>query len=207
MILQTGKRLFIHPFQSRSSEIGRWIWVLTDTRNRTLTSLEGITAENQAVIDWQSPTNGNSLGSLLYHIAAIEASWLYEEVLQQDFPPDLERLLPVDVRDNQDHLAIVKGVPLDEHLHRLELIHSELCRVYSEMTLDEFCRPRQLPGYEVTPGWVLHHLIQHEVEHRSQIAELRHHAEISLRVLENPGKRPMELETNHLMRWSYTSWE
>ncbi len=34
-------------------------------------------------------------------------------------------------------------------------------------------RPRRLPGYDVTPCWVLHHLMQHEAEHRAEIARLR----------------------------------
>ena len=41
------------------------------------------------------------------------------------------------------------------------------------MTLDEFRRPRSLPQYDVTPEWVLHHLTQHEAEHRGHIQGLR----------------------------------
>jgi uncharacterized damage-inducible protein DinB len=34
-----------------------------------------------------------------------------------------------------------------------------------------------LADYETTPEWVLHHLMQHEAEHRGQIGELRRWAE------------------------------
>jgi hypothetical protein len=34
-----------------------------------------------------------------------------------------------------------------------------------------------MPDYEVTPEWVLHHLCQHEAEHRAEIAALRAGAE------------------------------
>jgi uncharacterized damage-inducible protein DinB len=33
--------------------------------------------------------------------------------------------------------------------------------------------PRERPDYDVTPAWVLHHLMQHEAEHRSQISGIR----------------------------------
>ena len=48
------------------------------------------------------------------------------------------------------------------------------------MSLEEFHRPRKLDQYNVTPEWVIHHLIQHEAEHRGQIGELRKIAETSL---------------------------
>jgi uncharacterized damage-inducible protein DinB len=43
----------------------------------------------------------------------------------------------------------------------------------SPMSLAEFRRPRQGPSYTVTPEWVIHHLTQHEAEHRGQIVQLK----------------------------------
>jgi len=48
------------------------------------------------------------------------------------------------------------------------------------MSLEEFRRPRSFPQYRVTAEWVLHQLIQHEVEHRGQIQLLRSLAEHTL---------------------------
>jgi uncharacterized damage-inducible protein DinB len=52
--------------------------------------------------------------------------------------------------------------------------------VYQQMDLAEFRRVRALPAYDVTPEWVLHHLMQHEAEHRSQIGAVRRRAEREL---------------------------
>jgi uncharacterized damage-inducible protein DinB len=52
--------------------------------------------------------------------------------------------------------------------------------VYQQMTLEDFRRVRSLPNYDVTPEWVLHHLMQHEAEHRGQIGTLRAMAEQAL---------------------------
>jgi len=49
-----------------------------------------------------------------------------------------------------------------------------------EMTLQEFRRPHDFPDYQVTAEWVLHHLIQHEAEHRGHIQMLRSLAERAL---------------------------
>jgi len=41
------------------------------------------------------------------------------------------------------------------------------------MSNEDFHRTRHLDSYDAAPDWVLHHLLQHEAEHRSHIAWLR----------------------------------
>jgi uncharacterized damage-inducible protein DinB len=115
-----------------------------------------------------------------YHIADIEADWLYVEVLEQPLPPEVVALFPYPTRDEQGHLTQVQGFSLEEHLRRLEIVRGLLLDVYQPMDLREFRRLRSLPNYDVTPEWVLHHLMQHEAEHRSQIGGLRARAERNL---------------------------
>lgn len=160
----------IQPLPCREAEIGRWLWAMQDSRTRTYERLEGISQEE---LDWIPPGGGNSMGSLLYHIAIIEADWLYADVLQTDFPTDVADLFPYDVRDEAGLLSGVRGVVLEEHLCILDAVRARLVMVFSQFSLDEFRRPRRLPRYDVTPEWVLHHLMQHETEHRGQIMELR----------------------------------
>ena len=40
------------------------------------------------MVDWYPDAPLNSIGSLLYHIALIEAAWVVEEMLEQDDEPD-----------------------------------------------------------------------------------------------------------------------
>ena len=181
MRMEQRKQLTLQPIPCRSPEIGRWLSALEDTRHRTHIALEGLQAAALSIIDWVSPITGNSIGMILYHLAAIEASWLYEEVLQEDFPPDIDGLLPYDIRDGQDHLTSLKGIILKDHWNRLGQIRSKLQFAYSDMTLEEFLRVRPMPDYDVTPAFVLHHLMQHEGEHRGQITELRLNAEWAIR--------------------------
>jgi len=37
------------------------------------------------------------------------------------------------------------------------------------MSTDDFIKAHSLPEYDVSPMYVIHHLMQHEAEHRSQI--------------------------------------
>lgn len=142
---------------------------MADCRRRTLQALEGVADGD---VDRRPASGGNTIGTLLYHLAAIEADWLFTEILEgaATWP---ENLFPFDVRDDRGRLTEVSGLSISQHLDRLEQVRAMVLDELGEMPSDEFHRPRSLPDYDVAPDWVLHHLMQHEAEHRAQISELR----------------------------------
>jgi uncharacterized damage-inducible protein DinB len=175
MTEEPKERLAVDGVPGYEPEIGRMVWMLEDTRQLTKAGLVGL-ADDQ--LDWTpasaANSESNSIGALLYHIAAIEADWLYVEVLEAKvFPPELTNLFPDDIRDDEGHLAVAHGGGLEAHLLRLDAVRDRLLAAFRGMSLTEFRRERNLPHYTVTPEWVLHHLIQHEVEHRGEIGMLR----------------------------------
>ncbi len=179
MSAEERRRLVVEVMPGGEPEVGRWLWALEDTRSRTLEVLDGI---GRAALDWTPADETDSIGAVLYHIAAIEIDWLYAEVLEgHPWPQEVETLFGTDVRDKQGRLSAVQGVPLEDHLRRLDFARDRLLQVYRTMSLADFRRPRSLPRYDVTPEWVLHHLMQHEAEHRGQLAALRAGAERALR--------------------------
>jgi uncharacterized damage-inducible protein DinB len=155
---------------SQEPQIARWLWAMQDARQRTMEQLAGLT---QALIDWVPPDQASSIGTVLYHLGLIETDWLYAEVLEQDYPAEIAAFFPYDHRDSDGHLTQVDGITLDQHLDRLATVRRRLLDAFQSMSLHEFQRVRQLPAYDVTPEWVLHHLLQHEAEHRSQLGALR----------------------------------
>lgn len=169
--------LTVDAHLSEEPEIGRWLWALQDARQRTLRELDGV---SQAAIDWRQPGNESGIGTILYHIAVIEADWLYVEVLEQPMPPEVIALFSFSPRDEMGRLTQVREVSLDEHLARLKTVRGLLFEAFQQMDLPDFRRVRRLENYDVTPEWVLHHLMQHEAEHRSQMGWLRAGAESGL---------------------------
>lgn len=166
-------------------EIGVLLWMLEDGRARLKEGLAGIDdASEAAILAWSPRPGVNSIGTLLYHIAAVETDWLFEEALAGYTPPTPvawpDDLLPHDMRDAAGELTRIPEEPLVTHLRRLDAIRALLLEAFRGMTTAEFRRPRRLPRYDVTPEWVLHHLIQHEAEHRGQILERRAEAELFL---------------------------
>ena len=150
-------------------EIARWLWVFADTRRRTLEVLDGF---DERRIDEPGP-GGNSIGTILAHVAMIETDWLYVEILGEDFPTELLALLPPDVRDGEGHLLATPGLPLARYLEALSTVRSRLIERVGSLSPDDLNCVRSLPDYDVSPEWVLHHLVQHEAEHRAEIAVTR----------------------------------
>jgi uncharacterized damage-inducible protein DinB len=168
--------LRVTPLDGYTPEVGRWVWALEDTRAETARLLAGLAP---TTLDWIAPEGGNSIGSLLYHVALIEMDWLYTEVLEdhEPWPADLQALFPLEARDAQQRLSAVAGESLATHLDRLRRVRARLLDVFRGMDAAEFRRSRRLERYDVMPEWVLHHLIQHEAEHRGHIGLLRTRAE------------------------------
>ena len=179
MVNTTKEIKMVQPVTAVHPEVGRAVWWLEEARSRLKETLVDIDSK---LLDWEPYHNGNSIGTLLYHIAAIELDWLYCEVLEieeEDFPVAVQTMLPYPVRERSGRLFPVTAVSLNEHIQRLDAARQLLLNTYSQLSLEDFRRLRILPDYEVTPEWVLFHLTQHETEHRGQIQEIiiwsKHH--------------------------------
>ena len=142
---------------------------MEDTRERTIALIDGISDD---AVDWVPPWGDNTIGTLIYHLAIIELDWLYTEILEQEPPPEFMALFSFDARDESGQLSPVRGETFDSHLARLHAVRSRFLYSLREMTAEDFRRVRFLDDYDVTPEWVIHHLGQHEAEHRGQIGEI-----------------------------------
>jgi len=166
-MVKPRRALIIVPSTGGDPTIARWLWTLDDARQRTLAQLADLPS---TYLDWTPSAGGNSIGTLLYHLAAIEADWLSAEVREEvSFAPELVALLPYDVRDGTGRLSVVAGLTLAEHLARLAAVRIALSRTFRALSPADFRHIRTLPDYDVTPEWVLHHLTQHEAGHRGEI--------------------------------------
>ncbi|HEV2006554.1 MAG TPA: DinB family protein, partial [Candidatus Limnocylindrales bacterium] len=116
----------------------------------------------------------NTIGTLLYHVALIEASWLLDDIFEGDPGPDwLPTFLPFPDRDGSGRLIEVTAETLPTHLERLAKLRGYLLERLRPMGNADFHTVRRLERYDAAPDWVLHHLLQHEAEHRAHIAWIR----------------------------------
>lgn len=164
------RTLTLYPDEAVAREPGLWMATLDDTRGRTFEVLRGISDEH---IDRVPPDGGSTIGAILYHIAVVEGDWLYDEILgsiEKNWPV---ALFPVAMREDGNTLSAFTGESLDEHLGRLETVRGMLIAAVTSMTGEQMHELRRRRHYDVSVAWVLHHLMQHEAEHRSQIVRIR----------------------------------
>lgn len=175
LTIKERDQLLITPVTDYDPVVARWLWLLNDNRRRTLETVAGI---SERVLTWQPDEEANSIGTLLYHIVAIELDWLYVEILERpDYSATVATLLPYDVRDATGRLTAVKGESLADHLARMTASRQLLLTELRSLTAADFYRVRRFDPYDVTPEWVLYHLLEHEASHRGEMGELRCQAE------------------------------
>jgi hypothetical protein len=96
------ERLTLEPIAD-DPEVGRWLAALEDGRRDTLRELESVGSQ---MVDWYPDAPLNSIGSLLYHIALIEADWVATEILElTDYPAELAVFFPWPDREPDKHLS------------------------------------------------------------------------------------------------------
>lgn len=167
---ETKDRLAAQPLAGYAAPLATALWRLQDGRARTLKALQTV---SEAEVDWLAPGLQNRIGTLLYHIAAIEIDWLHEEILQQAWTAEIEALFPYPVRDADGQLHPVLQLPLSAHLERLEQTRAYFLKSLQAVSEADYQRLREFPRYDVSPEWILHHLAQHEAEHRGEILTIR----------------------------------
>ncbi|MGE1165316.1 DinB family protein [Peribacillus sp. SIMBA_075] len=168
MILLERRALIVSALPEYEEEIGRWLWCLEDVRRTLITELTGI---SQNSLDSKMDER-QTIGSLLYHIALVEADWLYEEVLVTEWDSEIRALFPLECRADDGSLTHIEGQTLEEHFYRLNKVRQVFLSNFRSMNLTDWRKPRVLDQYDVTPEWVVYHLIEHESHHRGQIFQL-----------------------------------
>jgi uncharacterized damage-inducible protein DinB len=155
--------------------VAQALWVLDDSRRRTKRTVADVST---ATLDWRPSPAGHSIGTLLYHIAATEMEWVCIDLLGgSGFAPAVAPWLAAGVRDADGRLVRIAREGLSEHLRRLDATREFTLATLKGMTPAEFRCLRPSAAHAVSAEWIVHHLAQHEAEHRGQIAALRAAAE------------------------------
>ena len=130
----------LSPLAGFSPRIGLYVAQMDDVRRRTKAYVDGLTSEQLA---WYPQPNVESIGTLLVHIAAVERSWIGEDIERR--PMDEEWKIGFPIRFG---IAQISGKPLSYFLEQLDAVR-------------------------FTIEWILYHLIEHEAHHKGQIALMK----------------------------------
>jgi uncharacterized damage-inducible protein DinB len=168
---KASNRISCDPVPGYSQQIGRYVAQLTETREELLRNAKNLTPEQ---LGWHPDDNTESIGTHLLHVAAIEWSWVFEEIFQR---PDTdydgwEEALPLRLG-----LPQVQGKPISYFTERLDRVRENVLESLKGLTDEDLPRLVSTPiadGGEplkevYTIDWVLFHIVHHEAHHGGQI--------------------------------------
>ena len=169
-----GPELYtVTPLKGYSARIGRYLAMMDDVRSRTLKYVEGLTAEQ---LSWYPNEKCESIATLLLHIAAVERSWIGEDILRNPmneeewkyaFPirlgiPQITAMSP------QYYFTVLEKTRRETKEALRELKEKDLAREIEPLNPGEGNESKRF-----TIEWILYHLIEHEAHHKGQIALMK----------------------------------
>jgi hypothetical protein len=80
MVLMVRYRLVLDP-AAADPDIGRWLAALDEVRRDTLQLLVGMP---DSVVDRDPGDGGDTIGTILYHVALVEADWVFSDLLDRE---------------------------------------------------------------------------------------------------------------------------
>jgi uncharacterized damage-inducible protein DinB len=113
--------------------------------------------------------NIESIGTLLLHIAAVEWSWIFEDMdnLEMDYEK-WKHAFPL-----REKIPQLKGKGLKFYTERLDEVREEVNERISELSDSELGHLVELDQAVVSIEWILFHIIEHEAMHIGQISMLK----------------------------------
>lgn len=150
---------------------------LDDQLRRLRESVAGLSME---ALEWQAEPGRNTIGMLLAHIAVAETWWInagskgigdieqihtiLEGIIGMRASDDGMPLAPDGV-----HPEVLGGKTLADYLALIDRARIATHLVLRTWTDAELDRSVELRGRQVTPGWILYHVLEHMIAHYGQI--------------------------------------
>ena len=156
------------PAPGYSPGIGRYITQLTLTRRELLQQLEGLTPEQ---LSWHPSDDVESIGTQLLHVAAIEWSWVFEDIFGRpgEEYSGWEEALPIRLG-----LPQVSGRPLEDYLATMNQVRDDAFAALRALTDDDLPKlrpeqPAEPDSGQYTIDLIFFHLVEHEARHAGQV--------------------------------------
>jgi uncharacterized damage-inducible protein DinB len=145
--------------------IATWVSMMGKVRQKLLKTVEPLTDEE---IDYTPDEKRiETIGTLLLHIAAVEWSWIFEDIDGKKM--DYERWKHAFALRPDVNLPQLKHQGKKFYLTRLSAVRTQ---VYQRLQLMKDSELDTIVGDTYTIEWILFHLVEHEALHLGQISVL-----------------------------------
>jgi uncharacterized damage-inducible protein DinB len=156
-----------------STGIGFYLGGLDEVREQLKEGLAGMTSEH---IGRRAVAGAHPIGALVLHIGEAEWWWIQCVIAGRKLSDDDRRVSHWDVLEDPDGFA-AKGYSAQYCLDAIDEIRKRTLEHLGSFSDDDLDRlfefERRGKTTEVSLRWVLHHLTDHEAQHKGQILMLK----------------------------------
>ena len=167
------ERYTLSPVSGVAPGIGFYLSGMDEVRAQLREALEGMTAEQ---LGRRAVEGAHPVGALVLHCVAAEWLWMRRTIDGSPLTEEDLRTAHMDVLQDPDGFA-ARGYSAEYYLNALDAIREktrERLASFSDDDLDRiFSFVRQGETFEASLRWMLHHLIDHEAQHKGQILLLK----------------------------------
>ena len=149
--------------------VSHWYSMLQEVRERLLNIVGDL---NEEVLDFTpDERNFETIGTLLLHIAAIEWSWVFEDIdgLEMDYNKFKHAFA---LRSDVD-IPQIKGKKKQFYLNQLKEVREEVFQRLAKFSDDDLDKVVESNSDKFSIEWVLFHILEHETMHIGQILLLK----------------------------------
>ena len=169
----TSEKRVLSPVQGFAIGIGYYLGGMNEVREQLREAIADMSDEQ---IGHRAVDGAHPIGALALHIGEAEWWWIQCVVAGHKLTEEDRRVSHWDVLDDPDGFAL-KGYSAQYCLDALDAI-SERTRTHLALFKDDdldrlFSYERRGKAVEVSLRWILHHLIDHEAQHKGQILMLK----------------------------------
>ncbi len=158
--------------------VSHWYSMLQEVRERLLSIIGDLYEE---MLDFTpDERNFETIGTLLLHIAAIEWSWVFEDI--DGLEMDYEKFKHAFALRSDVDIPQMKGKKKLFYLNQLKEVREEIFQRLTKFSDDDLDIIIESNSDKFSIEWVLFHILEHETMHIGQILLLKRlHEKQSLR--------------------------
>jgi uncharacterized damage-inducible protein DinB len=162
----------LEPVAGLSREIGLMVAGLEEVRAQTIANIADLSEEELAA---RFVSGAHQIGGLVLHLAECEFWWMHCAFAGKEITEDDRRL--AHLHDTTETDFALKGYDAERCIDRLNIIHQRTIETLSGVSDEELDRVITFKEHPLSSRgslrWILLRLIDHEANHKGQIAMMK----------------------------------
>jgi len=167
------KQVTLKPIEGVPPGIGNYLSGMAEVREQLRDSVSGLSTEK---LHQKLMPETHSIAQLILHCGEAEWWWIQCVVAGGEVDEELKQTVFWDVlEEDGEPPADLTAEGCISEVDRISQMSRELFSAYSDEDLDKFYVRERKDGSrtEFSLRWILHHLIDHEAQHKGQILMLK----------------------------------